>query len=335
MDSTSKSAINNIRLGVVKNRAQVEWIAIEKIMPNPHNPRQSDAVKTAELQDILRTGWEVPVTGYWKNSARNMVVLLSGHRRLYAARELGIRELPVFLVEAPATMEEEILRIGRAQTAQEDWSTFEWAKYIHQRWVAWGKPGVKEFAKEMKKPFRTVESYIRVLEYYPLPEIETGVVNGSFSFSNLFDLIIWIRKLKKIHGELVQQMGEDLIRKFMVEKLLSKKVHRDSLRQVTFLEMVKPEDIRRLMVDRNLSLDGLMDEYEFDAKEKSFHAQLVGMGFAKKSVKKLRPRNLNEAEKAYETLKEMQDSIKGQLEYIQRAYPKAIQNEWELFNDDK
>lgn len=321
-----KESIQNIRVAVVKNtRAHSEWVDINSVVPNPLNPRKDDSVKTEELQGIIRSkGWEMPLTVYKKG---NIYVLLSGHRRLYAARKAGVKDIPVFVVEAPKTHQEEVERIASAQLAQENWTALEWGRFTYERWLAWGRPGLKKFSKDIGISERTVESYIRVLDYFPMHEIEAGINQKLYSLSFLLDVVYWIKKLKEIKPSLMEDMTEDMIRRMMVDKLANKKVSKESLRKRHFIEKVKDNDLKRFLLDKELHLEELMAEYEFDVKEKSFHGQLVSMGYARKSVKNLNPKNKEEAKKAFETLKEIQESLTAQAQYLERKYPDVIEKE--------
>jgi ParB/RepB/Spo0J family partition protein len=319
--------ILNVRLGVVKNRAHTEWVSTSDVVPNPLNPRKNDAIRTDELQEILREGWEQPLTVYKKGG---IYVLLSGHRRLYAARQLGVRELPVFIVEAPKTHQEEVERIAKAQLASEDWTPLEWARFTYERWLAWGRPGTASFAKSMKMPQRTVDGYVRVLDFFPIAEIESGLNQETLSISGLMDCMFWVKKVQSVHQNLVDKMTLEMIRRVMVDKMVNKKTSRESLRKRDFVEQASAQDLQRFFLDKNLHLEDLMAEYEFDVKEKTFHSHLVSMGKAKKAVKRMQPKNNEEAKKALEILKEMETALKEQFRYLENQYPDVTKESlWE------
>jgi ParB family transcriptional regulator, chromosome partitioning protein len=329
---TNDKTISNVRVAVVSNRAHTEWINVEDIVPNPLNPRKDDSVKTEELQHIIKKrGWEMPITCYKKG---NIYVVLSGHRRLYAARAAKIRQMPVFIVEAPKTHQEEVERIASAQLASEDWTSLEWSRFTYERWLAWGKPGMKDFSKEINLPVKTCESYIRVMEFFPLSEIESGLSQKIYSMRGLYDLVYWSKRLKAKFPKLVEYMSEDMIRRIMLEKVANKKASSESLRKKEFLEKVKESDIKRFLTSKELHLEELMAEYEFNVKERSFHAQTVSIGHARKAVKNFSPKNTEEAKKAYALLKSVEESLKLQIGYIERKYP-SVDMKNDLFDWEK
>jgi ParB family chromosome partitioning protein len=320
------TGISNVRVAIVKNnRAQSLWVDINSVVPNPLNPRKDDSVKTDELQNIIRSkGWETPLTAYKKG---NMYVLLSGHRRLYAARKFGAKEIPIFVVDAPKTHQEEVERIASAQLAQENWTALEWGRFTYERWLAWGRPGMKKFSKEIGLAERTVESYVKVLDYFPLHEIEAGLNQKLYSLSFLLDVVLWIKKLKELKPSFVEDLTEEMIRRIMLDKITNRKVSKEGLRKKYFLEKVKDQDLKRFLLDKDMHIEDLMTEYEFDVKEKSFHGQLVSMGYARKSVKNLNPKNKEEAKKAFDALSEMKNSMEAQLQFLERKYPDVVEKE--------
>src|SRR5574342_456633 len=325
INPNENNGFHNVRLGVVRNepatqnRAYTTWVSINDVVPNPLNPRKNDAVRTDELQQILREGWEQPLTAYKKGG---VYVLLSGHRRLYAARQLGnIKELPIFVVDPPKDFQDEVERIAKAQLASEDWTPLEWASFTYERWLAWGRPGISSFATSMKMKERTVEGYIRVLDFFPKNEIESGLNQETLTISALLDCYFWIKKVINVHPDLVEKLTLEMIRRVMLDKMQNKKTSREGLRQRNFVERAKSEDLQRYFLDKNMHLEELMAEYEFDVTEKSFHSSLVSMGKAKKAVKRMQPKNNEEAKRALEILKEMETALKEQFQYMERQYP--------------
>lgn len=322
MENTTNTN-NNLRVGTVKtqsNRAYTEWVNIDEIIPNPLNPRKDDGVKTEELQSIIKKrGWEIPLTVYRKGK---MYVVLSGHRRLFAARAAkNIRQIPVFIVDAPKTHQEEVDRIASAQLAQVDWTALEWGKFTYERWLAWGKPGMKKFSEEIKIPQRTALSYITVLDFFPLEEIESGLNTHQYHMSYLYDLVNWIKKVSALHRSVMDALTEDLIRRVMLDKVANRKASREALRKKDFLERVTDQDLQRFFVDKSLDLEEIMAQYHLDVSERSFHGQMVSMGVAKRSIKILAPKNEEEAKKVLENLKSIEESLKIQLKNIERKYP--------------
>lgn len=65
---------------------------IKDVIPNPLNPRTNNAIKTDEMQRVIKEkGWEVPITCYQRGE---QYIILSGHRRWEAAKNYHIRRYP-------------------------------------------------------------------------------------------------------------------------------------------------------------------------------------------------------------------------------------------------
>lgn len=73
----------------------ISMIPIEKLLPDPNNPRTNCGEQRAELVASLKAfGVKVPLIGYVVPGG---VMIGDGHRRLAVALEAGLRELPVIV----------------------------------------------------------------------------------------------------------------------------------------------------------------------------------------------------------------------------------------------
>jgi ParB family transcriptional regulator, chromosome partitioning protein len=305
-------------------RPEVQWVPINSVIPNPLNPRKNDAIKTEEMQEIiLNKGWEIPLTVYKKGA---IFVVLSGHRRLYAAKQTrSIKEIPVYIVEQPENHQEEVERIASLQRGQVDWSPYEWAKFTYERWLAWGKPGMKEFSKKITIPERTVSDYIQVFQYFPRHEIEDGLETKRFSMSTLSTFVEFMRKLKSKKSVLVESMTEELIRQTMLAKMEKKLASRDALRRSSaeLLEQVSDDDFVEFLTTSNMGLQDLLDKYAIPLKPaKTLHGRLVSIGIATKSIKDTDiPYTQGEQERLLKALEDIQNTVKKKITEIKKVMP--------------
>ncbi len=241
-------------LTMVKGRTKLEWVSIENIIPNPLNPRKDHAVKTDEMQDILlKRGWEEGITVY---SQGQYYVILSGHRRWHAARKVGIKEVPVYVVPAPENDQETVERMASLQRGHVDWTKYEWAKFTYSAWVYWGKPHIQNnFDKIVGIHKDTVRMYIEIFEYYPQNEIEDNLEKGEFSIKGLYALCRWMKRAKKHHEELVGGMSEDLVRKVMLSKMLKRKLGNEGkIKSDEFVSLSSSEQMKQFLTTPNMSL---------------------------------------------------------------------------------
>lgn len=300
------------------SRANVKWVGIDEVIPNPLNPRKDDSVKTQEMQNIInQRGWEIPLTVYQKGK---YYVILAGHRRRYAAKQAGVKELPVFVVEAPKDHQEEVERIASLQRGQVDWTPYEWGKFTLERWTAWNKPSYTDFAKQMSMPERTVKEYLTVLQYYPRHEIEMNLQTGVYAMSTLYELVTWINKLKIYKSELVSDLGEEMIRKTMLHKIANRHVNRDHLRFTESLfKVVSDKDLLAFLTNTTYKLKDLLDLYSIEKPKKTLQGRLIKMGIFRKEVLEFDiPVNAKEQEAMMESLKELDSAIRKKMRQIDK-----------------
>ena len=307
-------------------RAIVEWANTTDVIPNPLNPRKNDSIRTEEMQEIIhRRGWEEPLTVYRKG--RNYVVL-AGHRRLFAAKSMNIKQLPVYIVDEPENHQEEIERIASLQRGRVDWTAYEWAKFTYERWIAWNRPSITEFAEQIGISRTTTEDYIRVLDYFPRHEIEPKLLSESVSINRLAKLIQWMRKLKREKSELVENMTEEIIRRMMITKLENRAiVNKDDINQgLTFISESSDDEMKNFLTNPTISFkEALRNIGVTDQKEvKSFHGHMVSLGMMNRRVFEMKPNNLQEWETLNKQLVELKSSIEKRIETMKADHKKLI-----------
>jgi len=78
---------------VLDTTFNVEWVAAERLFPNPANPRINDEAVPHVAASIRRFGWQQPIV------AKRSGEVIAGHTRLKAAGELGHAQVPVVWFE--------------------------------------------------------------------------------------------------------------------------------------------------------------------------------------------------------------------------------------------
>jgi len=98
------------------------------ISPNPHNPRiifepgSMDELK----KSISKVGILVPLTVYRNSKKMNngQYILLDGERRWRCSMELGLKELPVNVIDEPTDVTQNILYMFNIHHYREEWELF-------------------------------------------------------------------------------------------------------------------------------------------------------------------------------------------------------------------
>ena len=273
---------------------ELQWVPITKVLPNPLNPRKDHTVKTENLQHIIRTkGWEEGITVYKQNA---FFVILSGHRRWNAARELGVKEVPIYIVDKPKTKQEEVERIASLQSAHEEWTKYEWAKFAYEAWVNHGKPPYAKFCNVINFKQKTLQNYVRIIQFFPREEIEQGLEDRMLSVDTLAEIITWMRKFRENHNELYTSLGEDFIRTVLIDKAKKKKISKSSLTGDHFIMNATQDQLLDFIRTEAKTLTQAQAEVSEESKEKAINFKTVTrrMKYMSNDINNVKPRNPQE-----------------------------------------
>ena len=96
-----------------KKPLSIVFVKLNELKPSEYNPRKMSPKQAEELKESLRQfGFVDPLVVNRHPSRENVVV--GGHMRLAAAKELGLREVPVVYVDLDEKRERELnLRLNR------------------------------------------------------------------------------------------------------------------------------------------------------------------------------------------------------------------------------
>ncbi len=104
-----------------KAKLKVQYVPIKDLKPAVYNPRKHTPEAMTKLQEsIKRYGLVDPLVVNGAPSRKNIVI--GGHFRLKAAKEVGYKEVPVVYVTIPDIQKEKELNIRlNANTGEWDW----------------------------------------------------------------------------------------------------------------------------------------------------------------------------------------------------------------------
>lgn len=303
------------------------WASIDRVLPNPKNPRKDPGVRTREIQNIIKSkGWEEGITVYKRGI---FYIILSGHRRWYAAKELGTKEIPLYVVEAPKDDTEELERLGSVQSGQIDWTPYEWAEYTYNMHKSLTNSTYNSLAKKFNVSTSTIAARIRVYQYFPRNEIETKLEIGVFGITTLELVRAWIEKMSKHHPELYEGMGEDMVRQIMLKKLENKLIGTD-LRNDMFVVKATDEQLLGFLTDSKKTLEKCQKEIESGEEtvrvtNYAFNSRKLKM--ANKDIANVSYRTRKEAEQLLEPLENLEKEIlekQKALKVIMEKEPRLV-----------
>lgn len=286
-------------------QASLEWVDINRVLPNPRNPRKDHSINSKEMQEIINTkGWEEGITCYIN---REYYVIISGHRRWNAAKTMGKKEVPVFIVQPPKNEAEELDRLGSIQGGQVNWNPYEWAKYTYDMWKNLGEISYAELAKKLGVTHGLITARIRVYQYYPRIEIEDKLENGMYSITLLYYINLWINKLVKYQAGVVESLGEDFIRKQLLKKYENKCFNSQIVHDKQLVHFASQFEIIEFLKDTNKKLVDCQLEMSLrnQIKDKDIIQNSLEINAAINDIRKIKCRTKNEAEKLIEELQKL------------------------------
>ena len=85
---------------------KIELIQIDRVIPYANNPRRNEAAVAKVAASIKEFGFRQPIV------VDNNNVVIVGHTRLLAARQLGLAEVPVHIAEGLTSSQIKAYRIA-------------------------------------------------------------------------------------------------------------------------------------------------------------------------------------------------------------------------------
>ncbi len=151
-------------------------IPVANIVPNPYQPRSNfDKTALDELKkSILENGLIQPITVRRKN---DVYELISGERRLRASKEIGIKEIPAYIIKVDS--KEAMVALSLIENIQrEELNPIEVAT-AYKQLIEECNLSQEEIATKVGKERSTITNTIRLLK---LPaKIQEHLINGNIS----------------------------------------------------------------------------------------------------------------------------------------------------------
>lgn len=220
IDSDLKNTAGQLKPQAVEAATGVLRLPLENIETNPKQPRRDfDEQALQELAHSIKTHDIIqPVTVSKLHG--NKYRLISGERRMRAAKLAGLKDIPAYIRQAN---DEELLELALLENLQrEDLNAIEIA-LSYKRMMDELNHTQEEVAERMGKDRSTVTNYIRLLKLPP--DIQIAVRNGEISMGHARALInvdkidqqLYIFDEIKTKGLSVRQT-EHLVRNLYKEK---------------------------------------------------------------------------------------------------------------------
>ena len=231
IDSDLKTGTGALKPAVIDNVTGITRIPVDQVDSNPKQPRRDfdeqtlhELAESIKIHDIIQ-----PITV--SKLASGKYRLISGERRLRAAKIAGLKDIPAYLRHAN---DSELLELALLENLQrEDLNAMEVA-LSYKRMMEELDYTQEQVAERMGKDRSTVANFIRLLKLPP--DIQLAVRNGLLSMGHARALInvdtvdkqLFIYKEIKEKGLSVRQT-EELVRNIYKQSGAVKKVSKNSL----------------------------------------------------------------------------------------------------------
>ena len=184
IDADLKTTTGSLKTTVVENATGTNRIPVDDIEPNPKQPRRDfDEKALQELTDSIKLHDIIqPVTVSKLTNGRYR--LISGERRLRAAKLAGIRDIPAYIRQAN---DAQLLELALLENLQrEDLNAME-ISLSYKRMMEELDFTQEQVAERMGKDRSTVANFIRLLKLPP--DIQLAVRSGEVSMGHARALI--------------------------------------------------------------------------------------------------------------------------------------------------
>ena len=184
IDTDMKTGSGNLKTTVVENFTGISRISLDEIEANPKQPRRDfdeqslkELANSIKLHDIIQ-----PVTVSILPSGKYR--LISGERRLRAAKIAGITDIPAYVRQAN---DAQLLELALLENLQrEDLNAME-ISLSYKRMMEELNFTQDQVAERMGKDRSTIANFIRLLKLPP--DIQLAVRNGEISMGHARALI--------------------------------------------------------------------------------------------------------------------------------------------------
>lgn len=295
---------------------QLIWADINKVIPNPKNPRKNPSFKSKEMQHILKTkGFEEAIVAY---KSGPFYCILSGHRRWASSRSLGLKEIPIYLVPEPKSALEELERLGSIQGNQTDWNQYEWITHTLNLFENDSNSKIEDIAIKLSESIPTIKKRIAVGRFYERNEIEVQLNNGTYSVNMLDTIRLWCLRVKKFHPDFYHDLGEKYIKEIMLKKFENKCLHSEILKG-DYLEKTTQNELMAFLFDPNKKISSFIQEVNIlNNTTKNYDVQnnISILKKAKKNITGIKYNRKNEASKLLEEIRNLENQVETLLKKL-------------------
>ena len=304
-------------------RPKVQDIDVSRVHENKLCVRTigEDVISRIAAQ-IKEVGFTKAVSAY--QTVGDQYIIVAGHEVLYAARELGCEKVPVYVIDQPTTLEDELGIINSLAGEFMDWTAYEWGQYLYEGWIRMNKPDVKYFERmSISRNVRfnregDIEATLRFFSNMP-SHVKQMAKTGELPFSRALAISEWVRQLENKRPQLFASFSKEVILGSVIDKYRDGSMTYNQFLQTTIIDIVSVDLLTEFLGTRSYSFDRLQREADVaNAKmhEKSKRA-LMSCSKNRERLSKLQPRTNEEWVNCLEHVKAYESALHAKLKKLE------------------
>lgn len=194
----------------LKRDRKLDWIPVERIIPNENNPRHKAHFTKDELLPLRASIAEhgvlepVLVQPYRDGPRDDRFLLLEGERRYTVCKDLGLKEMPAIITER-LDDHDQLLVMYHVHTQRRGWEMAEQLRTIQELIERNGKKSEEEMAKELGMSLATLKDRLRVLGMGK--DVVVDIAKDALDYSSALRVGQVTSSLEKKRPDLVKKLG--------------------------------------------------------------------------------------------------------------------------------
>lgn len=206
----------------LKRDRKLEWIPVERIIPNETNPRDKRHFAAEQLLPLRASIEEhgileaIIVQPYRDGPREDRYLILEGERRYHVAKELGLKQMPAVITNR-LDEHDQLVVMFNVHANRRGWETAEQLNAIKLLKERNGHKSDQEIAKELGMKLATYKDRLRVLGMGD--EVITAIARSKLDFTSALRIDQVASSLGRHRPEVTQKLGgEEGVKNKLLQK---------------------------------------------------------------------------------------------------------------------
>lgn len=211
----------------LKRNRKLEWIPIDRVIPNQNNPRAKQHFTGEELQSLQESIQEhgvlepILVQPYRDGPKDDRYLLIEGERRYTVAKSIGLKEIPA-VINSKLDDHDQLVVMYQVHTQRRGWEVAEQLRTIKQLMSRSAGKSEHEIAKELGMSLATLKNRLSVLRMGD--DVVSDIARDKLDYSSALRVSEASSLLAKKRPEMVAKLGgEEAVERKLLDKAIKRK----------------------------------------------------------------------------------------------------------------